>query len=119
MSAAMATTSSGSTDSMNASEWTRQNMLNDLTQQKGFLIGAGIAVGLTLFMLSRRRPAHEQAARRLVRDWRNIDDAEDARDLLGENIPKILRPVLLSALEEIQEQVHQLFGRMEREIRRL
>jgi hypothetical protein len=113
----MATTSW--TDSTTTSEWTQQNMLSDLMQQKGLLIGAGVALGVTWLLLSRRRAPQEQAARRLVRDWRHVDDATDVRDLLGENIPTILRPALLSALEQFQDQVHQLFRRLEREIERL
>lgn len=112
-------TSSEYSGSMTASEWTQQSMLNDLMGQKGFLIAAGLALGTLVLFLSRRKPPQEQAARRLVRDWRHIDDVEDARDLLGENIPVILRPALLSALEEIEDQVHQLFRRLEREINRL
>lgn len=110
------TTSSGS---LSASDWTQQSMMNDLMEQKGLLIGAGLALGTLLFVMSRRQPAQEQAARRLVRDWRHIDDVDDVRDLLGENIPTILRPALLSALEEIEDQVHHLFRRLEREINRL
>lgn len=112
----MATTNSGS---LSASEWTQQNMMNDLMQQKGLFIAAGLALGTLVFVMSRRKPAQEQAARRLVRGWRRIDDVEDARDFLGENIPVILRPALLSALEEIEDQVHHLFRRLEREINRL
>ena len=107
------------TDSTTASEWTQQNMMSDLMQQKGLLIGAGVALGVTLLLLSRRKAPEEQAARRIVRVCRHVDDAEDARDLLGEHVPTILRPALLSALEEIEEQVHHAFRRLEREIDRL
>ena len=106
-------TSSGS---LSSSEWTQQNMMNDLLQQKGFLMAAGIGLGALLLVLTRRSKPQESAARRLVRDWRRIDDVEDARDLLGQNIPVILRPALMAALEEIEDQVHHLFRRLEREI---
>ena len=111
--------SSASSGSLSASEWTQQSMLNDLMEQKGFLIAAGLALGTLVLLMTRRKPAQEQAARRLVRDWRRIDDVEDVRELLGENVPTILRPALLSALEELEEQVHHLFRRLEREINRL
>ena len=111
-------TSTSSYDRFTASEWTQQNMLSDLMQQKGLLIGVGVA--LVAFLVMRRRSApEEKAARRLVRDWRHVDDADDARDLLGEHVPTILRPALISALEEIEAQVHQLFRRLEREVERL
>ena len=111
-------TSSGS---LSATEWTQQNMMNDLMQQKSFVIAAGVGLGALLLMLMRRSKPQEQAARRLVRDLsrRRIEDVEDARDLLGDNIPVILRPALLSALQEIEDQVHHLFRRLEREINRL
>jgi hypothetical protein len=54
-----------------------------------------------------------------VRDWRNVGDAEDVRDLLGDNVPTILRPALLSALEELEHYVHQWFRRVERDIKSL
>jgi hypothetical protein len=73
-------------------------MLNDLMQQKWLLVGVGGVLG-ALWLMSRRKAPEETAARRLVRDWRKVDDAEDVRDLLGENIPTILKPALLSALE--------------------
>jgi hypothetical protein len=102
-----------------ASEWTQQNMLNDLVQQKWLLAG-GAAFIAALWLFSWRRSApEEQAARRLVRDWRNVDDVTDARDLLGDNLPTILRPALLTALEEIENIVHRWFRQAEREIQRL
>jgi hypothetical protein len=48
-----------------------------------------------------------------------VDDPDDARELLGENIPTILRPALLSALDEIENQVHRWFRQLEHEIERL
>jgi hypothetical protein len=110
--------STGSSDRFTASEWTQQTMLSDLMQQKWLIVGAGAFIGL-LWLMSRRSAPEEQAARRLVRDWRRVDDAEDVRDLLGENIPTILRPALLSALDEIERQVHRAFRELEREIERL
>jgi hypothetical protein len=111
----MATTS----EDYSASEWTQQNMLNDLMQQKWLLAG-GAALLAALWLFARRRSApEEQAARRLVRDWRNVDDVTGVRDLLGDNVPTILRPALLTALEEIENIVHRWFRQAEREIRRL
>jgi hypothetical protein len=102
-----------------ASDWTQQSMLNDLMQQK-WLVAGGAAVLVVLWLFSRRRSApEEQAARRLVRDWRNVDDVTDVRDILGDNLPTILRPALLTALEEIEHIVHRWFRQAEREIQRL
>jgi uncharacterized membrane protein YciS (DUF1049 family) len=101
-----------------SSEFTQQTMLSDLTQQR-WLIGLG--VGLVVFMLfwMRRRPAQEQAARRLVRDFRHVDDPDDLRDVLGSNVPVIMRPALLTVLEEIERQVHRGFRNLERSIEKL
>ena len=105
--ATSSTTSSSSTPSngLTASEWTQQSMLSDLMQQKGLLIGLGVVIGLVM-LLSRRSAPEEKAARRLVRDWRNVDDPDDVRDLLGENVPTIVRPALLAVLDEVERQVH-------------
>src|SRR3977135_175600 len=93
--------------------------LDDLMQQKGLLIGLGAMIVAFLFVRSRSSRPEEKAARRLVRDWRNVDDPDDARDLLGENLPTIVRPALLAALEEIERQVRRGFRNLEREIERL
>jgi hypothetical protein len=93
-------------------------MMNDLMHQKWLLIGLGGLIGLA-WLISRRSAPEEEAARRLVRDWRHVDDADDARDLLGSNVPTVLRPAILAALEEIEDQVHQMFRRAEREIEKL
>ncbi len=93
-------------------------MLNDLKQQKWLLAGAGAFLA-TLWLFSRRSAPEEKAARRLVRDWRHVDDAEDVRDLLGDNVPTILKPALLSGLEEVERQVHRWFRQLEHEIERL
>jgi hypothetical protein len=118
--ATSSTTSSSSTPSngLTASEWTQQSMLSDLMQQKGLLIGLGVVIGLVM-LLSRRSAPEEKAARRLVRDWRHVDDPDDARDLLSENVPTIVRPALLAALDEIERQVHRGFRSLERDIERL
>ena len=113
------TSNPGVSDSYTASEWTQQTVLGDLTSQKWVWLGAACFVGAFWLWSSRRKAPEEQAARRLVRDWRHVDDVDDARDLLGSNVPTILKPVLVTALEEIEEQVHQLFRRAEREIDRL
>jgi hypothetical protein len=117
---ATSTPSSSSTSSngLTASEWTHQSMLSDLMQQKGLLIGIAVVIGLVV-LLSRRSAPEEKAARRLVRDWRHVDDPDDVRDLLGENLPTIVRPALLALLEEIERQVHRGFRSLEREIARL
>jgi hypothetical protein len=95
-------------------------MFSDVMQQKGLLIGAGVMVGLfVLFMMGRRPAPQEEAARRLVRDWRKVDDADDVRDLLGSNLPAIVRPALLLVLHEIERQVHRGFQSLERDIERL
>src|SRR5262245_5236193 len=113
----MASTTSSS-GNFTASEWTQQNMLSDLMQQKWLLVGTGVAIG-ALWLLSRRSRPEEKAARHLVRDWRHVDDPDDARELLSENIPTILRPALLTALDELERQVHRMFRQLEREIERL
>ena len=117
----MASTSSTptSSDRFTPTEWTQQSMLSDVMQQKGMFIGAGVMLGLLLLMLRRRSAPEEKAARRLVRDWRKVDDAHDVRDLLGSNVPTIVRPALLMALHEIERQVHRAFESLERDIERL
>jgi hypothetical protein len=110
--------SSTSSDKVTPTEWTQQNMLSDLMQQKGLFIGLGVVV-LGFWLLRRKSKPEEKAARRLVRDWRKVDDATDIRDLLGDNLPTIVRPALLIALEEIEKQVQQGFRKLEREVQRL
>jgi hypothetical protein len=112
-------TSSAPTSSYTASEWTQRSMFDDLLQQKGLLIGIGVAVGLFLLLRGRSRRPEEKAARNLVREWRHVDDPGDVRDLLGENIPPIMKPALLMALAEIERQVERGFRRLERQIERL
>jgi hypothetical protein len=114
------TPSSSSSDSFAPTEWTQQSMLSDLTRQKGLLIGIGVTLGLVfLFLRLRGSAPEEKAARRLVRNWRKVDDASDVRDLLGSNVPTIVRPALLMALHEIERQVHKGFESLERDIERL
>jgi hypothetical protein len=110
--------SSWDTGNFTASEWTQRNMVSDLVRQKWLLIGAGCFIGC-LWLLSRRSAPEEKAARRLVRDWRRVDDTDDARDLLTENVPTVLRPALLSGLYELERQAHRWFREVEREIQRL
>ena len=109
---------SSSDQGYSSSEWTQQSMFSDLIQQKWLWAGVG-GVLLAAWLWSRRSAPEEKAARRLVRDWRHVDDPEDVRDLLGSNVPTILRPALLAALEEFEDQVRHLFRRLEREINRL
>ena len=104
---------------MTASEFTERTMWSDLLEQRALLIGVGATILALWFFLSRRQAPEEQAARRLVRDWRNVDDIGDARDLLGSNVPAILRPALLIVLAEIEAQVKRGFRRLERSIERL
>ena len=94
-------------------------MMSDLMQQKGLLIGAGVAVVLFLFFRGRSTREDEKAARKLVRDWRHVDDPGDVRDLLGENLPPIVRPALLMILAEIERQVEIGFRRLEHQSERL
>jgi hypothetical protein len=115
---ATTTTQTPSSGNFTASEWTQRTVLSDLLQQKWLLIGVGCFLG-GLWLLSRRSAPEEKAARRLVRDWRHVDDADDVRDLLSENVPTILRPALLNALDEVERQVHRWFRQVEREIERL
>ena len=118
MSSTSSTSASATADNFTPTEWTQQTMLSDLMQQKGLLIGLGVVIGLVI-LLSRRSAPEEKAARRLVRDWRHVDDPDDARDLLSENVPTIVRPALLAALDEIERQVHRGFRSLERDIERL
>src|ERR1051326_8051494 len=110
------TSNPGTSEQYTASEWTQQSMLGDLSQQRWVIIGVACFIGALLLWASRRKAPEEKAAQRLVRDWRHVDDVDDARDLLGTNVPTILKPALLTALEEIEDQVHHLFRRAEREI---
>jgi hypothetical protein len=107
-----------SSEHLTASELTQQTMLSDVLQQKWLLIGVGCFIG-ALWLISRRSAPEEKAARRLVRDWQRVDDANDVRELLSENLPPILRPALLGALDEVERQVHRWFRQVEREIERL
>ena len=116
----MATPTTGSErDRLTSTEFTQQTMFSDLSQQR-WLIGAGIGLGAFALIKMLQRPQdQEKAARRLVRDWRKVDDVGDARDLLGTNVPVILRPILLTILEEVERQVQHGFRRLERNIDRL
>src|SRR5262249_32750306 len=116
---AMATNTSSS-ENYTASQWTQETMSNDLLQQRGLLIGIGLGLFALLFWLRRSSAApEEEAATRLVRDMRHVDDPSDARDLLGSNLPTIVRPALLALLAEAQRQTHRGFRQLEREIKRL
>ncbi len=118
MTSTSSTPSSSSSDTLTPTEWTQQTMLSDVMQQKGLLIGLGVVVGA--FLLFRRRSApEEKAARRLVRNIRKVDDADDVRNLLGDNLPTIVRPALLIALNEVERRVHRGFKTLEREIEHL
>ena len=108
-----------SSEPMTASQFTQNTMLSDLMEQRPLLIGIGVTIAALWFFMSRRSGREEQAARRLVRDWRKVDDIHDARDLLGSNVPAIVRPALLIVLAEIERQIQHGFRRLERSIRHL
>jgi hypothetical protein len=118
MASTSSTSSTTPSDSFTASELTEQTMLSDVMQQKGLLIGLGVVIG-ALLLFRRRSAPEEKAARRLVRDIRRVDDADDVRNLLGDNLPTIVRPALLIALNEVERQVHKGFRTLEKEIERL
>ena len=107
------------TESLTPSEMTRQTMLSDLRQQPMLLAGAGLALVAVLLFWMRRQPSQERAARHLVREWRHVDDVDDARDLLGSNLPVILRPALLAALDAAEDQVDRWFRQLERNLSRM
>lgn len=100
------------------SEFTQRTMFSDLTQQP-WLIAIGVGLGILFLTRLRGRPPQEKAARRLVRDWRHVDDVDDARDLLGTNLVIIMRPAILMILQELQRQAHDGFRRLEKSIERL
>jgi hypothetical protein len=111
--------SSSTSDNFTSSEWTETNVLTDLMQQKGLLVGVGaMVVAFVLFKRRSGRP-EEKAARRLVRDMRHVDDPDDVRDLLGDNLPAIVRPALLIALAEIERRVHRGFDKLQHDLQRL
>ncbi|MBV9175195.1 MAG: hypothetical protein JOZ81_34500 [Chloroflexi bacterium] len=110
------TTSSSETVSTN--QLTQRTMVSDLLQQRGLLVGAAVAVG-ALWLFSRRKPPEEEAARRLVRDWRHVDDADDARSLLGSNLLPVLRPALLTLMDAVEDQIHVGFRQLERRLKHL
>ena len=118
MASTSSTSSTPASDNFTPSELTQQTMLSDLMQQKGLLIGLGVLIGAFLLFRPRSAP-EEKAARRLVRDIRRVDDADDVRNLLGENLPTIVRPALLIALNEVERQVHKGFRALEKEIEHL
>ena len=111
-------TSYSDADRLTSSEWTNRTIMDDLMQQKTLLMAVGLTLLGVLFLWSRRPAPQEQAARRLVRHWRDVDDPDDARDLLADNLPPILQPAMLMALHELRRQVHRGFRTMEREIER-
>jgi hypothetical protein len=107
------------TESLTASELTQKTMLSDLKQQPMLWAGAALAVVALVLFWTRREPSQASAARHLVRDWRGVDDVDDARDLLGSNMPIILRPAMLAGLEALEDQVHTWFRQAERFISKM
>jgi hypothetical protein len=113
-------TPSSPSDNYTSTQWTETNMLTDLMQQKGLLLGLGaLVVGFLFFFKSRSGRPEEKAARRLVRDMRHVDDPDDLRGLLGDHLPAVVRPALLIALAEIERQVQHGFDKLERDLQRL
>jgi hypothetical protein len=111
-------TNTPTSEALPASDWTRQNMLTDLGQQR--MLWAGLGTAAVLFLLFRRREdEQEKAARHLVRDWRKVDDLDDAREHLQSNLTPLIRPVLLSLLGELETASHKWLRRVEREIKHL
>jgi|SRR5436305_1707729 len=111
--------STPSSEHLSSSEFTQRTMLEDLTQQRWLI---GVAIGVVFFLLMRMRGGgadQERAARKLVRNLRTIEDVDDARDLIGSNLPPIFRPALLLILDEVERQVKRGFRNMERSIERL
>ena len=101
------------------SELTQRTMPWDMPQRPMLWAGACLAL-LALLLFRRRRGAPQRrAARHLVRDWRSVDDIDDARDLLGSNLPPILKPALVALLNEAEQHTHRWFRQMERRISKL
>jgi hypothetical protein len=107
------------TESLSPSELTQKTMLSDLKQQPMLWGGAALAVVALVLFWTRRQPSQQDAARHLVRDWRGVDDVDDARDLLGANVPIILRPALLAGLEALEGQVETWFRQAERALMKM
>jgi hypothetical protein len=106
-------------ETVSPSELTQKTMLSDLKQQPMVWAGGALAVVALLLWWTRRQPSQQSAARHLVRDWRSVDDVDDARNLLGSNVPVILRPALLAALDALEAQVDTWFRQVERAISRM
>ena len=100
-------------------EFTERTMLSDLRQQPMLLVGAAVGFVALLLFWMRRKPSREQAARHLVRDFRDVDDPDDARGVLASNLPAIFRPALEALLEEAENLVHRWFRQLERAINRM
>jgi hypothetical protein len=109
-----------SSERLTANQFTQQTMLSDLMQQRGLLIGIAVAAGaLWFFMRGSGKGAEEKAARRMVRDMRHVDDPDDVRNVLGSNLPTIVRPVLLIVLQELERQISLGFRRAEKQVARM
>jgi hypothetical protein len=109
-----------SSERLTANQFTQQSMLNDLMQQRGLLIGIAVAAGaLWFFMRGSGQAAEQKAARRMVREMRHVDDTDDVRNVLGSNLPTIVRPVLLIVLQELERQISFGFRRAEKQIARM
>ena len=106
-------------ETMTPSELTQKKMWSDVKQQPMLWAGGALAVVAFLLWWTRREPSQQSAARHLVRDWRSVDDVDDARDLLGSNVPVILRPALLAGLDAAEAQVETWFRQAERAINRM
>ena len=98
---------------------TQRTAFEDMTQQRGLLIGVGVAAVALFLMFRSRKDDQREAAKHLVRDWRRVDDVDGARDLLSSNVGPLLRPALLMVLNEVEDQVHHVLRRMEKRVQRL
>ena len=121
----MATTTTGTYTGYNNgeplthTEFTQKTMLSDLRQQPMLLAGAAVGFVALLLFWTRRKPSRERAARHMLRDFRDVDDPDDARDVLSSNLPAIFRPALEVLLDEAENLVHRWFRQLERAINQL
>jgi hypothetical protein len=107
------------TERLTPSELTQRTMFEDMRQQPMVWAGLGVAVVAVVLFWVRRGQSQERAARHLVRDWRHVDDIHDARDLLGSNVPAVVRPALMVLLHEAEDYVDHWFRQMERALNRM
>jgi hypothetical protein len=89
----------------------------------GTILATAIAAGIVAFLVRRAREEEEEIPSnrmmRLARDWASSDGVEAGRDFMMAKVLPELKPALLSALEEIEDVVDDLFRRIEKNIKRL